>query len=391
MNVTTTDPPVCSYPVRDYWRVYTLTLGGDSRECTGSCHCCNCTTDLCSARGARRAYLPEAVRGMMPAESRDWLLSRSSAVRKAVWQVMAGCECDPEFVSARIREAHSYESQPNGTSTPYWTIFHGLCHNVHMDRATQLRFAHDVLFSNRKVVTDAEARLRALGGGYGLREQDLPCRAMERRSVWGINTSLGWGALNHPDVLHALLSPDGSGFGPGLSDEVKMTAEILEPFDRMLDRWSPGLSQRLPLGFRSSMMHSHATGSELFIDLLLVGEVLAPVPVQALGGVLELVVAAQLQSRRGFPSDSRTEHMHRRLHEDLAGLGLMNENGAVACTLRKLRLKLALRMGQPCLATERMLVASKSWGKISLREKKKWIEIPVTADPAWTRKEPPHA
>ena len=110
-----------------------------------------------------------------------------------------------------------------------------------------------------------------------------------------------------------------------------------------------------------------------------------------LGGVLELVVAAQLQSRRGFPSDSRTEHMHRRLHEDLAGLGLMNENGAVACTLRKLRLKLALRMGQPCLATERMLVASKSWGKISLREKKKWIEIPVTADPAWTRKEPPHA
>ena len=193
-------------------------------------------------------------------------------------------------------------------------------------------------------------------------------------------------------MLAAVLAPDGSGFGPGISDEVRTCAEVLEPFDRMLDRWKPGLPERLPMAFRLSLMHSDFSEGGLLLELLLTGDHLAPVPVHALEGVLDLVYAARrIQSRRIPVPDSRVEEMRRRLLSTMTSLELLGDYRGRACVSRQLERKLALRNGQGGMTSERLVVASKSWGKVSLGDKKKWIEIPVTADPSWTRQEPPHA
>ena len=394
MTATKTEPPVCSYPIKDYWRVYTLEIGADPKACNRECPDCNFTNTMCSASpgGHRKVKLPAAVRGMIPAESRDWLLSSSSAMQKSIWQVLAGCECDPEFVSKMISAAWAAEDQPNRRPMLFWTTFRGLCHNVHMDRATQLRFAHDVLFCNRKVLTGADQIRQAMGFFWALRSDDVPAKVLQRRSIRGLFDGILWGALSHPDVLTAVLAPDGSGFGPGISDEVRTCAEVLEPFDRMLDCWKPGLPERLPMAFRLSLMHSDFSEGRLLLELLLTGDHMAPVPVHALQGVLDLVHAARrIQSRHSPLPDPMVEQMRQRLLSTMTSLELLSGDRGFACGSRQLEQKLALRKGQGGMAAERLVVASKSWGKVSLGDKKKWIEIPVTADPSWTRQEPPHA
>lgn len=391
MTTATNEPPVLSYPVKDYWRVYTLTVTGDPNACTGGCRGCNKTSTHClmTKGGYRRMTMPEAVRGMIPAESRDWLTSGLHA-RRVPWQVLAGCECDPDFVSRKIAEAWASHDALNTRGTPPWTIFDGLCRNVYMDRDCQLRFAHDVLFSGRDEVTVSGQVEAALGHHALLENGELPARALTRRDILPVLSGMRLGALSHPDVLKAVLSADGSGFSPGLSDEVRLVAEILEPFDLLLESWTPGLSARLPLGFRSALMHCRLEQAQLFIDLLLAGDVLAPVPVHALQGVLDLARAAEENQDRRDPCGAMEKGMKKRLIAVLDNLGMLDHGDVSACLPRPLRLKLQLRKGECLQATERLLVASKSWGKISIRDRK-WMEIPVTADPGWVRKEPLHA
>ena len=392
MTTATNEFPVMSYPVKDYWRVYTLTLTADPKACTGACSNCNDTKTHCALTmgGHRKRTLPEAVRGMIPAESRDWLISGTVATSRIPWQIFAGCECDPDFVSGKIAEAWASCDEPSSRGVPYWSIFHGLCHNVHMDRDCQLRFAHDVLFSGRRVVTAPEqieailAPIVLLGGYSG--------QALTSRNTMQVLSGVRMGCLNHPDVLRAVLSADGSGFGPGLSDEVRQVTETLKPFDLFLDSWIPGLSERLPLGFRSGLMHRRRQEARLFLDLMLAGDAMGPVPVSALQGVLDLARAAEENNSRKDPCGSMETGIKKRLWFTLEDLDLIGNRQVPACLPRALRLKLQLRKAGPCeRVTERLVVASKSWGKISFRDKKKWLEIPVTADPNWVRKEPPHA
>jgi hypothetical protein len=261
-----------------------------------------------------------------------------------------------------------------------------------MDRETQLRFAHDVLFCNRKVMTDADEIWRTVGLFWPPSSEGVPAKVLQRRSIRGLFDGILWGALSHPDVLAAVLAPDGSGFGHGISDEVRTCAEVLEPFDRMLDSWKPGLPERLPMAFRLSLMHSDLSEADLLLELLLIGDHLAPIPVHTLHGVLDLVYAARrIQSRCGSLPDSMVEGMRRRLLRTMMSLKLLSDRSGPACGYRQLEQKLALRSGKGGMAAERLVVASKSWGKVSLGDKKKWIEIPVTADPSWVRREPPHA
>jgi hypothetical protein len=384
MTMTPLEPalPICSYPASNYWRVYEL-------ELNTPCRCYKCGEEGFKANSYSAHYhtkvtVPNAIPRVISADLRDWMW-KEGVFKKGVHSIYAACEMDIAFLQKAM------SGYPQMSHSNRWSFQTGVGANTNMDLNCQLQFAHDILFGN---VTAIEGRdevglflksndphLGRHSGSWGIyvRKQDVPLLFLHKsHGIWShmVNHAVNHGGINRPEVLKAVLDPSGNGFPQ--SDELNMHRDVVKPLDQELDFVSPGLSKSLPLIMRAAMMRGNSHLFDEIFDLIIESDFIYPTPISVMEGLqtLKTIYDRCRANTAGVSLDS------------MALAALEDSDFVDECSQLKLELKLALRRGDTFAGKETLKVASKSWGNIKWREKRRWLEIPVLPDYSWVRTEP---
>jgi len=384
--------PSSTYPAKDYWKAYVFSCEDRfSFDCCTYCRRMTRGFNLFQSHSGRTT-VPESVPARMSAAVRDWMLKKGRNLRSHAKNVFSCCEVNSEFVSDLLSTSNV---------AGYWDISSGLSVNPHLDLDSQLALVFQTLFGGREPVTDRNeisSQLNSLAF--------TPPAVMSRTNfnwTWLLQGAVGFGCINEPQALKALLSPTGAGFDRRFNSKILEVQEVVRPLDKFLEYCKPGLSGKLPLGLKAALLSKDRYTVSTFIVLLLAGDTNHPIPLWALDGIVELTNAindmyTDLIGQADFDSDSDlTLAYEQELREgftvQLYDLLWANAIGSATlpCELAYLRAKQELRAGRSSSGTEYIKVAHKSWGKVAWSDKKKWITIPVLPSESWVRQEPPHA